>query len=38
MDMATAQRLYERMGFRRDPEQDWAPVPGKVLLGYILDL
>jgi ribosomal protein S18 acetylase RimI-like enzyme len=38
MDMASAQRLYERMGFRRDPEQDWAPVPGKVLRGYILDL
>jgi ribosomal protein S18 acetylase RimI-like enzyme len=38
MDMASAQRLYERMGFRRDPEQDWAPMAGKLLLGYILDL
>jgi ribosomal protein S18 acetylase RimI-like enzyme len=36
--MESAQRLYERLGFRRDPDQDWSPADGIVLLGYVLDL
>ena len=36
--MATAQRLYERLGFRRAPERDRVPEPGVSLLGYVLDL
>ncbi len=36
--MATAQRLYERLGFTRLPERDWAPAPGIDLLVYGLDL
>lgn len=36
--MVAAQRLYERLGFRRAPERDWAPESGVHLLGYILEL
>jgi ribosomal protein S18 acetylase RimI-like enzyme len=36
--MATAHRLYERLGFSRLPERDWSPVPGVDLLVYALDL
>jgi hypothetical protein len=36
--MTSAQRLYERLGFRRDPEHDWSPVPGLLLVGYVLEL
>jgi ribosomal protein S18 acetylase RimI-like enzyme len=36
--MTSAHRLYERLGFRRDPDHDWSPAPGILLLGYILDL
>ena len=36
--MATAHRLYERIGFVRTPSYDWEPVPGVVLLGYELVL
>ena len=36
--MTTAHRLYERLGFRRTPDRDWEPVPGLVLLTYVLDL
>ena len=36
--MKGAQRLYERLGFRRDPEHDWSPAEGILLLAYILDL
>ncbi|MFI8526431.1 GNAT family N-acetyltransferase [Promicromonospora sukumoe] len=31
-------RLYERLGFVRDPARDWTPVPGVDLLCYVLDL
>lgn len=31
-------RLYERLGFERLPDRDWAPVPGIRLLGYALEL
>ena len=35
-EMTDAHRLYERAGFRRDPERDWSPVPGVDLLAYLL--
>lgn len=31
-------RLYERLGFVREPARDWAPVPGVDLLCYVLEL
>lgn len=34
----TAHRLYERLGFRREPALDWTPVPGVHLIAYVLDL
>ncbi|MFC9972430.1 GNAT family N-acetyltransferase [Spirillospora sp. NPDC127200] len=37
-NMTGAHRLYERMGFVRTPERDWAPVPGLTLLTYRLAL
>jgi ribosomal protein S18 acetylase RimI-like enzyme len=36
--MASAHRLYERMGFARDPERDWQPDPEISLLVYVLRL
>ncbi len=36
--MATAVRLYERLGFRRAVELDWTPEPGVTLVGYAFDL
>ncbi|GAA4240541.1 GNAT family N-acetyltransferase [Actinomadura meridiana] len=33
-NMVDAHRLYERMGFVRTPDRDWAPVPGVDLLTY----
>jgi ribosomal protein S18 acetylase RimI-like enzyme len=36
--MTSAQRLYERLGFRRDPDHDCSPAAGILLLGYVLDL
>jgi GNAT superfamily N-acetyltransferase len=36
--MTTAHRLYERLGFERDPAEDWTPRPGVDLLAYRLDL
>lgn len=32
--MAAAHRLYERLGFTRLPERDWAPLPGLNLVAY----
>jgi len=32
--MAAAHRLYERLGFTRLPERDWAPLPGINLVAY----
>ncbi|MGQ4512255.1 GNAT family N-acetyltransferase [Streptomyces sp. DW26H14] len=34
--MAAAHRLYERLGFRRDPARDWSPEPEVPLLVYAL--
>jgi ribosomal protein S18 acetylase RimI-like enzyme len=36
--MTAAQRLYERLGFVRLPERDWAPAPGVDLLVYAVSL
>ncbi|MFE2106347.1 GNAT family N-acetyltransferase [Kitasatospora sp. NPDC059463] len=33
-EMTTAHRIYERVGFRRDPGRDWSPVPGVDLMVY----
>jgi ribosomal protein S18 acetylase RimI-like enzyme len=33
-----AQRLYERMGFRRAPDRDFEPVPGIGLWAYEITL
>jgi len=33
-----AHRLYQGIGFTRDPTRDWSPVPGVELLGYVLSL
>jgi GNAT superfamily N-acetyltransferase len=35
-EMRAAHRVYERLGFRRDPERDWSPVPGIRLLAFAL--
>jgi ribosomal protein S18 acetylase RimI-like enzyme len=36
--MTRAHALYESMGFERDPERDWLPVPDVPLWGYRLVL
>ncbi|MFD9125816.1 GNAT family N-acetyltransferase [Kitasatospora sp. NPDC059571] len=35
-EMTAAHRLYERLGFRRDPGRDWEPLPGMALMVYAL--
>ncbi len=35
--MVDAQRIYDRLGFRRVPERDWI-FPGFLLMGFVLDL
>ena len=34
--MHAAHRIYERLGFRRDPARDWSPTPGVELQAYVL--
>jgi ribosomal protein S18 acetylase RimI-like enzyme len=36
--MTGAQPLYQALGFTRDPERDWSPVPGYTLLAFTLPL
>lgn len=36
--MSSAHRLYERLGFTRQPERDWSPVKDVHLLAYCLVL
>ena len=36
--MESAQRLYQRIGFVRAPELDWAPVPEVKLFAYVYEL
>ena len=35
---AAAHRIYERVGFVREPSRDWSPLPGVDLVAYRLDL
>jgi GNAT superfamily N-acetyltransferase len=35
--MAGAHRIYDRLGFHRDPERDWSPAPGVRLIAYSLE-
>ncbi|MEU6967738.1 N-acetyltransferase [Kitasatospora aureofaciens] len=35
-EMTTAHRVYERVGFRRTPDRDWAPFPGMNLMVYTM--
>lgn len=35
-EMTAAHRVYERVGFRRTPERDWAPYPGMDLMVYTM--
>ncbi|GIN04463.1 N-acetyltransferase [Planomonospora venezuelensis] len=32
--MATAHRVYARLGYAREPARDWSPVPGVDLLAF----
>ena len=32
--MAAAHRVYDRLGYERDPGRDWSPVPGGDLLAF----
>jgi GNAT superfamily N-acetyltransferase len=36
--MRAAHRVYEKLGFRRDPQRDWSPTPGIDLLAFVLHL
>ena len=36
--MVVARRMYERMGFQHQPDDDFQPVVGVTVLGYWLDL
>jgi ribosomal protein S18 acetylase RimI-like enzyme len=36
--MTTAHRIYERLGFTRLPDRDWAPIPGVDLYAFVLEL
>lgn len=33
-EMASAHRLYDRLGFGRLPDRDWSPVPGVQLIAF----
>jgi ribosomal protein S18 acetylase RimI-like enzyme len=36
--MASAHRIYERLGYHRIPDRDWSPQPGVHLIAYAKDL
>jgi ribosomal protein S18 acetylase RimI-like enzyme len=36
--MAAAHRLYERLGFERDPSRDWSPGDGVLLVAFVKPL
>ena len=36
--MAAAHRVYQRMGYTRDPGRDWSPVPGVDLVSFAKEL
>lgn len=33
-DQRAAHRIYERLGFSRDPDSDWSPKPGTLLWAF----
>lgn len=37
-DQRGAHRIYERLGFTRDPDSDWSPKPGTLLWAYRMPL
>jgi len=37
-NMTAAHRRYTALGFRRAPDLDWSPMPGVILLAYVLEL
>ena len=37
-EMTAAHRLYDRLGFRREPQRDWSPHEGLTLLAFSLRL
>jgi ribosomal protein S18 acetylase RimI-like enzyme len=37
-EMAAAHRVYMRLGFVREPERDWSPIPGVDLVAFRLEL
>src|SRR5690348_9036056 len=36
--MEAAHRIYDRLGFEREPARDWSPLPGVQLLAFALRL
>jgi GNAT superfamily N-acetyltransferase len=36
--MAGAHRIYDRLGFHREPERDWSPAPGVHLIAFHKEL
>lgn len=36
-EMTDAHRLYERLGYQRQPDRDWSPVPQVHLIAYVKD-
>ena len=36
--MESAQRLYQRIGFKRAPELDWEPAAGVKLTAYVYEV
>ncbi len=36
--MVGAHRIYDRLGFHRDPQRDWSPAPDVHLIAYRLEL
>jgi ribosomal protein S18 acetylase RimI-like enzyme len=37
-EMTSAHRIYERLGFERDPSRDWSPLAGVDLLAFQVSL
>jgi ribosomal protein S18 acetylase RimI-like enzyme len=37
-EMTAAQAIYRRLGFVRDPDRDWRPIPSIQLLGFVRPL
>ncbi len=33
-EMTDAHRIYSRLGYARDPERDWSPLPGVELIAF----